>query len=204
MIAYVARELHTGRTLSADGDTQLPAYSTIKVLLGAAFRRIVARGELDEAQRYRFEPGSCAGGSGVLRGMRHAVTLCLADVVHLALVVSDNDAANAIAGAVGLERVKALAGELGMTRTCMRRVMMDQPPTWHFSSKSSPSAGASNRSSATASSPHRSCRSTSTASPATCRPRRGTRASAATTSPPAGTRTTARSSPWAIDGRRSS
>jgi beta-lactamase class A len=126
MIAYVARELHTGRTLSADGDTQLPAYSTIKVLLGAAFRRIVARGELDEAQRYRFEPGSCAGGSGVLRGMRHAVTLCLADVVHLALVVSDNDAASAIAGAVGLERVNALAGELGMTRTCMRRVMMDQ------------------------------------------------------------------------------
>ena len=104
MIAYVARELDTGRTLSAHDDVQLPAYSTIKVLLAAAFWRMVARGELDEAQPFRFEPGSCVGGSGVLRGLRHAAELSLADLMHLALVVSDNDATNIIAEVVGLER----------------------------------------------------------------------------------------------------
>jgi beta-lactamase class A len=126
MIAYVARELDTGRTLSAHEDVQLPSYSTIKVLLAAAFWRMVARAELDEAQPYCFEPGSCVGGSGVLRGLRHAVELSLADIVHLSLVVSDNDATNIIAGVVGLERANELAGELGLRQTRMQRLMMDQ------------------------------------------------------------------------------
>jgi beta-lactamase class A len=126
MIAYVARELDTGRTLSAHDDVQLPAYSTIKVLLAAAFWRMVARAELDEARTYCFEPGACVGGSGVLRGLRHAAELSLADVMHLALVVSDNDAANVIAEIVALERVNELAAELGLTQTRMQRLMMDQ------------------------------------------------------------------------------
>jgi beta-lactamase class A len=126
MIAYVARELDTGRTLSAHEDVQLPSYSTIKVLLAAAFWHMVAAGELDEAQMYSFEPGSCVGGSGVLRGLRHAAELSLADILHLALVVSDNDAANIIASVVGLERVNELAGQLGLTQTGMQRLMMDQ------------------------------------------------------------------------------
>ena len=126
MIAYFARELDTGRTLSAHDDVQLPAYSTIKVLLAAAFWRGVARAELDEAQPYCFEPGSCVGGSGVLRGLRHAAELSLADVMHLALAVSDNDAANIIAALVGLERVNELAAELGLAQTRMQRLMMDQ------------------------------------------------------------------------------
>jgi beta-lactamase class A len=125
MIAYVARDLDTGRTLSAYPDVRLPAYSTIKVLLAAAFWRLVASGELDEAQQCCFEPGCGVGGSGVLRGLRHAATLSLSDVMHLALVVSDNDAANVIATHVGFEHVNALAGELGMKQTCMRRLMMD-------------------------------------------------------------------------------
>jgi beta-lactamase class A len=126
MIAYVARELGTGRTLSAHADVQLPSYSTIKVLLAAAFWRLVAAGELDEAQTYCFEPGTCVGGSGVLRGLRHAAELSLADLMHLSLVVSDNDATNIIASAVGLERVNGLAEELGLTQTRMQRLMMDR------------------------------------------------------------------------------
>jgi beta-lactamase class A len=125
MIAYVARELGNGRTLSAHEDVQLPSYSTIKVPLAVAFWRMVARGELDEAQQYCFEPGSCVGGSGVLRGLRHAATLSLGDVLHLALVVSDNDATNVIAEVVGFDRVNALAEELGLSQTRMRRFMMD-------------------------------------------------------------------------------
>jgi len=126
MITYVARELGTGRTLSAHEDVQLPSYSTIKVLLAATFWRLVARGELDEATPYTFEPGSCVGGSGVLRGLRHSAELSLADIMHLALVVSDNDATNIIASVVGLERVNELAGELDLAQTRMQRLMMDR------------------------------------------------------------------------------
>lgn len=125
MIAYVAKDLGSGRTLSAHADDELPSYSTIKVLLAAAFWRMVERGEIREAQTHAFEPRQCIGGSGVLRGFRHAAEISLADLLHLALVVSDNDATNIVASYVGLERVDALAEELGLTHTRMRRMMMD-------------------------------------------------------------------------------
>jgi beta-lactamase class A len=126
MIAYVAKDLESGRMLSANADVQLPAYSTIKVLLAAAFWRMAERGELEPAQPCELEPGACVGGSGVLRGLRHPARLSLADVLHLALVVSDNDAANLVAAVVGFDRVNALAEELGLGRTRMQRLMLDQ------------------------------------------------------------------------------
>jgi beta-lactamase class A len=125
MIAYVARDLVTGTCLKAHEEVQLPAYSTIKVLLAMAFWRAVERGELSEAESLAFPPGRSVGGGGVLRGFRHTVTLAFADYVHLMLAVSDNDATNVVAGVVGFDRVNDLAAELGLRQTIMRRLMMD-------------------------------------------------------------------------------
>ena len=125
MIAYIAKDLVGGSRLAAHDDVQLPACSTIKVLLAAAFWRAVERGELSEAEPYTFQPWSSVGGGGVLRGFRHTAKLALADYAHLMLAVSDNDAANIVAGFVGCDRVNDLAAELGLRQTAMRRLMMD-------------------------------------------------------------------------------
>jgi beta-lactamase class A len=125
MIAYVAKDLVGGSRLAAHDDVQLPACSTIKVLLAAAFWRAVERGELSEAEPYTFQPWSSVGGGGVLRGFRHTAKLALADYAHLMLAVSDNDATNIVAGFVGCDRVNDLAAELGLRQTAMRRLMMD-------------------------------------------------------------------------------
>jgi len=125
VIAYVAKDLNTGACLRAHEEVQLPAFSTIKVLLAAAFWRAVERGELGEAEPYAFQPWSSVGGGGVLRGFRHAAKLALADYAHLMLAVSDNDATNIIASFVGFDRVNGLAAELGLHQTAMRRLMMD-------------------------------------------------------------------------------
>jgi len=125
LIAYVARDLESGSCLSAHDDVQLPSYSTIKVLLAAAFWRAVERGEIDEAERFTFQPQSSVGGGGVLRGFRHAAELALADYAHLMVAVSDNDATNIVAGVVGFDRVNDLAAELRLRQTAMRRLMMD-------------------------------------------------------------------------------
>jgi len=125
MIAYVARDLTTGACLKAHEEVRLPSYSTIKVLLAAAFWRAVERGELSATKRYVFQPGSSVGGGGALRGFRHAAELALADYAHLMLAVSDNDATNIIASFVGFERVNELAVELGLRQTAMHRLMMD-------------------------------------------------------------------------------
>jgi beta-lactamase class A len=104
---------------------QLPAYSTIKLLLAAAFWRSVERGELKETRVFAFQPWGSVGGSGVLRGFRHAAKLTLADLAHLMLAVSDNDATNIVARFVGLDTVERLGEELGLAETRMQRLMMD-------------------------------------------------------------------------------
>ena len=63
MIAYVAKDLASGVCLTAHEDVQMPAYSTIKVLLAAAFWRAVERGELSESQPYAFQPWGSVGGA---------------------------------------------------------------------------------------------------------------------------------------------
>ena len=84
MIAYVAKDLASGRRLTAHEEVQMPAFSTIKVLLAAAFWRAVERGELSEAEPYAFQPWSSVGGGGVLRGFRHAAKLALAlSLIHI-------------------------------------------------------------------------------------------------------------------------
>jgi len=125
VIAYVVKELETGATMTAHEDERLPSYSTIKVLVAAAFWRAVERGELNENHPFAFQPWASVGGGGVLRGFRHAAKITLADYAHLMLAVSDNDATNIIAGFVGLDKVNSLAEELGLTCTVMQRTMMD-------------------------------------------------------------------------------
>jgi beta-lactamase class A len=129
VIAYVAKDLASGRRLVAHEDVQMPAYSTIKVLLAAAFWRAVERGELDETQPYAFQPWGSVGGSGVLRGFRYAAKMALADYAHLMLVVSDNDATNIVASVIGFDKVAQLGDELGLEQTTMRRLMMDTKAT---------------------------------------------------------------------------
>jgi len=126
MIAYVAKDLASGKRLAAHDDVRLPAFSTIKILLAATFWRMVAAGEISETRVFAFQPWAVVGGSGVLRGFRHAAKICLADLMHLSLAVSDNYATNVVAAFVGLDRVNALAEELGLTKTAMQRAMMDQ------------------------------------------------------------------------------
>lgn len=125
MMAYCARDLRSGTELAANAGTVMPAWSTIKLLLAAAFWRAVEAGELREAAPYAFQPWQAVGGSGVLHGFRHAATVTLADLVHLSLAVSDNDATNIVLSVVGMDRVNTLAAELGLGATRLRRAMMD-------------------------------------------------------------------------------
>jgi len=125
MIGYCARDLTSGRELAANAETVMPSWSTIKLLLAAAFWRAVEAGELRAAEPYAFQPWQAVGGSGVLHGFRHAAKITLADLMHLSLAVSDNDATNVVLSFVGFERVNAVAEELQLPATRMRRAMMD-------------------------------------------------------------------------------
>jgi len=129
VLAFFAKNLMSDDALEAHGETVLPAWSTIKLVLAVAFWRAVERGELDPAKPYAWQPWQASAAphesAGVLRGFRYAVKLTLADLLHLALAVSDNEATNVVLAYVGLEAVNGVAAELGLTKTRMQRRMMD-------------------------------------------------------------------------------
>ena len=207
VLAYYAKNLESGLTLAANERVVMPAWSTIKVLLALAFWRAVEEERLSAGYPYAYQPWQSVGGSGVLRGFRYAARITLADLAHLSLAVSDNDAANIVLAFVGLEAVHDLAAELGLEDTAMRRRMMDAGGTGRGTrqrdqrSRPRPAArgaragvGPQRAGAGAGEGVARRRRSTATASRATCRRRPSTWARSATTRRRDATRTTPRSS----------
>lgn len=125
MLASYAKNLESGLTLAANERAVMPAWSTVKVLLALAFWRACEEGRLSPSYPYAFQPWQSVGGGGVLRGFRHAARITLADLTHLSLAVSDNDATNIVLSFVGFEAVNGLAAELGLEDTAVWRKTMD-------------------------------------------------------------------------------
>ena len=103
----------------------MPAASTVKVLISAAMWCAVEEGALDAGRRLTAGEAPAPGGGGLLESFDRGTALTLADLDILMLAVSDNAATNALMEVVGLDRVNALAARLGLTRTAVRRPMMD-------------------------------------------------------------------------------
>jgi beta-lactamase class A len=103
----------------------MPAASTVKVLISAALWCAVEEGALDAGRRLAAGEAPAPGGGGLLESFDRGTSLTLADLDILMLAVSDNAATNALMEVVGLDRVNALAARLGLTRTAVRRPMMD-------------------------------------------------------------------------------
>jgi beta-lactamase class A len=125
MLAVAALDLRTGRRYERDADVVLPAASTIKVLVSAAFWTAAERGELDPGLRVAVRATPAPGGGGLLESVHPETAPALADLDLLMLAVSDNAATNVLIDAVGMARVNALAAALGLAGTRLRRRMMD-------------------------------------------------------------------------------
>ena len=125
MLAVAALDLRTGRRHERHARVVLPAASTIKILISAAFWSAVARGELDPGVRVAVRATPAPGGGGLLESLHPDTEPALADLDLLMLAVSDNAATNVLIDAVGMPRVNALADGLGLAGTRLRRRMMD-------------------------------------------------------------------------------
>lgn len=113
-----------GRELwSERADELMPSASVIKLPLAMALYADAARGlvGLDE----RCAIGSRVDGSGVLRHMPDAPPLSLRDLAVLAIIVSDNTAANLLIERLGADRVNARMREWGCPKSVLARRMYD-------------------------------------------------------------------------------
>ncbi|MEV6621239.1 serine hydrolase [Amycolatopsis sp. NPDC051106] len=111
-----ARCLGSFRDLGFEADSPVVLASVVKVALAFEFARQVAAGQLDPTDRVRASAADRLGGTGSA-GFADDVSYSLRDAALLALSVSDNTAADLLFDRVGVENVRSLLAELGLSRT---------------------------------------------------------------------------------------
>lgn len=126
VLAVAILDLTTGQKYFLHADEVVPTASSIKIAILAELYRQAQQGKIKLGDLYTLQSSDLVGGSGIAEALTPGVTrLTIRDVAALMISVSDNSAANIIIDRVGMENVNALLDSLGLTRTRLRRKMMD-------------------------------------------------------------------------------
>ena len=126
VLAVAILDLTTGQKYLLHADEVLPTASSIKIAILAELYRQAQQGKLKLGDLYTLQSSDLVGGSGIAEALTPGVTrLTIRDVAALMISVSDNSATNIIIDRVGMENVNTLLDSLGLTRTRLRRKMMD-------------------------------------------------------------------------------
>jgi beta-lactamase class A len=125
-------DLTDGRILLRNADRVFPAASSIKlaILLELYHQdqeaRAGAKGKAKLDDIYIFDPKDLVEDSRIMAGLTAGVTrVTNRDLSQFVVAVSDNAAANVLYDRVGKDNVNAMLRGLGLSKTMLRRKMMD-------------------------------------------------------------------------------
>jgi beta-lactamase class A len=125
-------DLTDGRILLRNADRVFPAASSIKIaILLELYRqdqeaRAGAKGKAKLNDSYTFDPKDLVEDSQIMAGLTAGVTrVTNRDLAQFMVAVSDNAAANILIDRVGKDNVNAMLHSLGLSKTMLRRKMMD-------------------------------------------------------------------------------
>ncbi len=125
-------DLTDGRILLRNADRVFPAASSIKLaILLELYRqdqeaRAGAKGKARLDDIYTFDPKDLVEDSRIMAGLTPGVTrVTNRDLAQFMVAVSDNAAANILIDRVGKDNVNAMLRSLGLSKTMLRRKMMD-------------------------------------------------------------------------------
>jgi beta-lactamase class A len=125
-------DLADGRILLRNADRFFPAASSIKIaILLELYRqdqeaRAGAKGKAKLDDIYTFDPKDLVEDSRIMAGLTAGVTrVTNRDLAQFLVAVSDNAAANVLYDRVGKDNVNAMLHGLGLSKTMLRRKMMD-------------------------------------------------------------------------------
>ncbi len=125
-------DLTDGRILLYNADRVFPAASSIKLaILLELYRqdqeaRAGAKGKARLDDIYTFDPKDLVEDSRIMAGLTPGVTrVTNRDLAQFMVAVSDNAAANILIDRVGKDNVNAMLRSLGLSKTMLRRKMMD-------------------------------------------------------------------------------
>ncbi|HEU5247229.1 MAG TPA: serine hydrolase [Candidatus Udaeobacter sp.] len=125
-------DLTEGRMLLRYADRVFPAASSIKIaILLELYRqdqeaRAGAKGKAKLDDIYTFDPKDLVEDSRIMAGLTPGVTrVTNCDLAQFMVAVSDNAAANILIDRVGKDNVNAMLHSLGLSKTALRRKMID-------------------------------------------------------------------------------
>jgi beta-lactamase class A len=125
-------DLTDGRILLHNADRVFPAASSIKLaILLELYRqdqeaRTGAQGKAKLDDSYTFDPKDLVEDSRIMAGLTPGVTrVTNSDLAQFMIAVSDNSAANILYDRVGRDNVNVMLRGLGLSKTMLRRKMMD-------------------------------------------------------------------------------
>jgi len=125
-------DLTDGRILLHNADRVFPTASSIKIaILLELYRQdqeaqsgAKGKGQLDDI--YTFDPKDLVEDSRIMAGLTPGVTrVTTRDLAQFMVAVSDNAAANILIDRVGKDNVNAMLHGLGLSKTMLRRKMID-------------------------------------------------------------------------------
>src|SRR5207247_7030589 len=121
-----------GRIVSENADRVFPAASSIKMAFLLEWYRqdqeagagVQGKAKLDDI--YAFDPKDLVEDSRIMAGLTAGVTrVTNRDLAQFMIAVSDNAAANVLYDRVGRDNINAMLRGLGLSKTMLRRNMMD-------------------------------------------------------------------------------
>ena len=126
VLGLALKDLKTGKTFLINEREVFPQASSIKIaILLEAFKQ-AEDGQINLDEFIALEESRKVAGSGVLFYLgRPSLSLSIRDIAVLMVVLSDNTATNLLIDRVGMDAVNKRLDSLGLTKTRLRRKMMD-------------------------------------------------------------------------------
>ena len=119
-------DLTDGRAILKNADHVFPTASSIKIAILLELYHQEQSGKARLNDVYTFEAKDLVEDSQIMAGLTPGVTkVTNRDLAQFMVAVSDNAAANVLIDRVGMQNVNAMLKSLGLTKTMLRRKMMD-------------------------------------------------------------------------------
>jgi N-acetylated-alpha-linked acidic dipeptidase len=129
-MAVYAKNLATGETTALDPDAPYETFSVIKVPLMAAVHQRANEGKLSLDDRVTLRADQRRLPSGVLYALDPGLRPTVRDLVTLMIVISDNEATDALGDLVGREAVTRFMAGLGLPNTVLRFSDLEWDRLW--------------------------------------------------------------------------
>ena len=124
------KNLASGEELALDSDTVYETFSVIKLAIAAELMHQVQSGKLSLDDRIPLTAANERLPSGVLYAMVPGLTPTVRDLLTLMIIISDNEATDALGDKVGRANVTAFMHSLGLEKTSIQFSDLDWDRTW--------------------------------------------------------------------------